>query len=190
LAQRPSAHCPSPIRPSPIRPFAHSPNRADDEILRVKLLDREGQTVRSKTKSESVLESERSGVHSKIFIGLDIHHLRCHRPGVLRHAMLENVHHPIRPSPMIAHRPFAHRPPAHSPIAHPPIHPSPIAHRPRPPPIAHRPFAHRQSPIAHRLTYTGARAPPGVQHRHVHHPSPDRSTCDQHYSSVGDEERR
>ena len=46
----------------------------DDDILRVKISDREGQTVRSKMKTESLLESELSGVCSEIFIGLDIRH--------------------------------------------------------------------------------------------------------------------
>ena len=97
----------------------------DDDILRVKISDREGQTVRSKMKTESLLESELSGVCSEIFIGLDI----CHICVVID----------------------LDAPKFSSPIAHPPIRPSAHrlcagAHRPRAPPhVQHRPTctAHR-----------------------------------------------
>jgi len=72
-------------------PITHrpSPNRPVDEILRVKLSDRKA----SKMKSESLLESELSGVCSKIFIRLDIVTFASAST-----AMLEKFPHRPRPS--------------------------------------------------------------------------------------------
>jgi len=115
------ASCDQPLGPSSIPP-----------LMKFSAWKISGQAVRSKMKSESLLESELSGVCSKIFIRLDIRHI----------CVVIDWDAP-KFSPPIAHRP------------------SPIAHRHRPSPIAHRPspIACAPAPMVHVHRPTCSTAP-------------------------------